>query len=70
MEPIRVNIVRPPTTGGIDAAANMIRTVPGVLSVRRGPGKDELLVEAADTVDPDDVLTAVEKTGAAASLIG
>jgi hypothetical protein len=69
MEPIRIRIEHPPGDS-LDAAQNMIRTVPGVLSVRIEPGKQELLVEAADTVDPEEVLTAVRKSGVVGALIG
>ena len=70
MEPIRVNIEGPPTGASIEAAQNMVRTLPGVLSVRLEPGKNELVVEAAETVDPEDVLVAIRKVGATGSLVG
>jgi hypothetical protein len=70
MEPIRVSIEAPPSGGSLAAAENMIRAVPGVLSVRREPGKNELVVEAADTVETEAVLTAIRQAGAVGTLVG
>ena len=68
MQPIRLEIVDLGATGGLEAVENALRTVPGVMSVRLDPRGEGVHVEAADSVNADDLLAAVQKAGYIAAL--
>ena len=71
MQPIRLKIEGAGATAGIGEIENALRTVPGVLSVRLDPVPGQgLHVEAADTVDPQLLIEAVQNAGYIATLIG
>ena len=71
MQPIRLKIEAVGVAGGLEAIENALRAVPGVLSVRFDPVPgDELHVEAADTIDPELLVEAVQDAGYIATLVG
>jgi copper chaperone CopZ len=71
MEPIRLRIEGGSGPGGIEAVENALRTVPGVMSVRLAAvARDEILVEAAETVSAESLVEAVENAGHIAVVIG
>jgi copper chaperone CopZ len=71
MEPVRLKIAGIGANADLVAVENALRLVPGVISVRAEPkSSDEVLVEAARTVDPEKLLAAVSDAGYIASLIG
>ena len=70
MEPIRLGIEDMASAGSLELVANALRMVPGVISVRPVPGAQEFRVEAAENVDPDELVAAAQKAGCIASVIG
>ena len=70
MEPSRLILEGAPSVGALEAVENALRMVPGVMSVRADPAGKELHVSAAESVDPDELIKAAEKTGAIATLAG
>lgn len=69
MEPIRLKIEGMAASGSVEAVENALRMVPGVLSVRPGSASD-VIVEAAENVDPDDLVAAARKAGYIATPVG
>jgi copper chaperone CopZ len=71
VETTRLRIEGASALGGIAAVEEALRTVPGVLRVRADPAAgDEVLVEAADTLDPDALLKAAENAGFIVTIAG
>lgn len=72
MQPVRLKIVEAGAgaAAGLTAAENALRMVPGVLSARAEPASgDEVRVEAADTLDPELLIEALQDAGFVATLI-
>jgi hypothetical protein len=70
MEPIRLTIERGDKPGAAAEVENALRMVPGVLSVRLQPHGADVVVEAADSVAPDELIAAARKAGYVATLSG
>jgi copper chaperone CopZ len=70
LQPIRLEIVDLGAAGALEGVENALRTVPGVMSVRADPRGEGVHVEAADSIDPDDLVAAVQKAGYIATLAG
>jgi copper chaperone CopZ len=71
MEIFRLRIEGLGAPGGIEAAENALRTVPGVMRVHFDSASgDEVLVEAAETVSPEMLIEAVENAGQIAIVVG
>lgn len=71
MQPIRLKILGMAPVGGLAAVESALAAVPGVVSVRMDPASaDEFHVEAADTVNPDRLLEAVQHAGFVAAVVG
>ena len=70
MQPIRLKIEDMASAGALQAVENALRIVPGVLSVRPDLAGNDVLVEAGESVDVDDLVAAVQKAGYVATLAG
>jgi copper chaperone CopZ len=70
MEPIRLTIERAGAPGAATAVEEALRMVPGVVSVRVQPHGADVVVEAADNVDPEDLIAAAQKAGFVVTLAG
>jgi hypothetical protein len=70
MNPIHLLIQGLGSSGTLDAVEAALRMVPGVLSVRLDTTGRGVLVEAADTVEPENVIAALLKAGYVATLAG
>jgi copper chaperone CopZ len=70
MEPIRLTIERAGAPGAAAAVEDALRMVPGVLSARVQPHGNDVVVEAADNVDPEELIAAAQKAGFTATLAG
>jgi hypothetical protein len=70
MEPIRLAVERMASAGPLEAMENALRTVPGVISVRTAPSGSEVLVEAVETIEPDDLVKAAQNAGYVVTIVG
>ena len=70
VRPIRLTIQDIASAAGVEAVEHALRTVPGVMTVRADLAGNDVLVEAAETVQPDALIAAVEEAGFVAVLSG
>jgi copper chaperone CopZ len=70
MKPTRLKIESMASTGGGETLEDALRLVPGVMSVRTEPGASDVLVEAAENVEPADLVAAAQKAGYVVVLAG
>ena len=68
MQPIRLTIHDIASAGALQAVENALRLVPGVISVRPDPAGHDVLVEAGENVNVDDLVAAVQKAGYVATV--
>jgi hypothetical protein len=70
MEPIRLHIESATAAGAPDTLEDALRMVAGVVGVRLAPGGDDVLVEAAETIDADELIAAALKAGYVVTVAG
>jgi copper chaperone CopZ len=70
MRPIRLTVQPVASPGSPEAVENALRLVPGVISVHADPAGHGVVVEAAESVDVDDLIAVVQKAGYIATLVG
>lgn len=70
MEPIRLSIEGLASAAAAQPAAEALRMVPGVISVRPDSSGNAVLVEAAEGVQADDLIAALLKAGFVATRAG
>ena len=69
MRPIRLTIRDLASPGTVDTVENALRMVPGVISVHADLADHSVVVEAAESVDVDMLVAAVQKAGYIATLV-